>query len=168
MEIQNTTIADAILSLTIDQKVADTMKIPALYKQEKNWFFTTTKAVSKITSKEIHLKKGVHKLQFVGSSLSTNLQMDSTSFTLVKEDILTDNYNTTNERIQVARDGKGEFILSGAQADETIYVYNPQGVLLDILGGATEIRFGAKYRMGVYFIQIVGKESTSTIKVIKN
>lgn len=168
MEIQNETIADAILSLTIDQKVADTMMIPALYKQEKKWFFTTTKAVSKSSSKEIHLEKGVHKIQFVGESLSTNLQMDSTRFTLIKEDILTDNYNTPNERIQVSRDGKGEFILSGAQAGETIYVYNPQGELLDILEGAAEIRFGAKYRMGVYFIQIVGKESTFTIKVIKN
>lgn len=168
MSIQNATISDATLSLMIDQEVVDTMGIPGLYTEESSWFFTTTKAVNKITSKEIHLDQGVHKLRLVGKNLPSTLQMDSVLFELVKADKPTSLANIPSRNITISQDGKGELLLSGAQGDETMYVYTPQAELLEVrrLLNA-ENRFGGNYRKGIYFIRIVGNEFTHTVKVIK-
>ena len=169
MSIQNTTISGAILTLMIDQEVVDTMGIPGLYTEESNWFFTTTKAVSKATTKEIHLKEGVHKLRFISKSIASTLQMDNVSFALVKEGLLTDLAATPSRSISISQDNGGSFLLSGAQDDETMYVYTPQAELLEIRDHlAGETRFGGNYDKGIYFVRIIGKDFTRTIKVIKN
>ena len=169
MTIQNSTISDAIVALAIDQEIADTMGIPGLYTEESSWFFTTTKAVSKNTTKELHLDQGVHRLRFIGESLPSSLQMDSVQFELVKADKPTSLANIQNPNITIFQDGKGGFLLSGAQGDETMYVYTPQAELLEIKETpAGETRFGGNYDKGIYFIRIIGKEFTRTIKVIKN
>ena len=152
----------------IDQEIVDTMGIPGLYTEESSWFFTTTKAVGKITTKELHLDQGVHKLQFIGKYLPSTLQMDSVLFVLEKADKPTSLENISSRGITISQDGKGEFLLSGAQGDETMYVYTPQAELLEsrrLLNGET--KFGGNYRKGIYIIRIVGNEFSHTLKVIK-
>ncbi len=169
MTIQNATISDAILFLMVDQEITDTISIPGLYTEESSWFLTTTKAVSKPTTKELHLDQGVHKLQFIGNSLPSTLQMDSVYFELVKADKPTTLVaNIPSRNITISQVERGEFLLSGAQGDEIMYVYTPQAELLEVkrlLNG--ENRFGGNYRKGIYFIRIVGNEFTRTLKVIK-
>ena len=95
--------------------------------------------------------------------------MDSVQFELVKADKPTSLANIQNPNITIFQDGKGGFLLSGAQGDETMYVYTPQAELLEIKETpAGETRFGGNYDKGIYFIRIIGKEFTRTIKVIKN
>lgn len=168
MKIQNATLDNAILSILIGQET-DTMLIPGLYTEESNWFFTTIKATEKVTTKSLHLQKGIHKLRLTGKSLPETLQTDSVSFILTKEDDLTYLTEIPNRNIVISRDKDGAFLITGAHGDEIMYVYTPQAELKEIKDlHAKGTRFGGNYNRGVYLIRIVGKEFTHTMKVIKN
>ena len=168
MKIQNATLDNAILSILIGQET-DTMLIPGLYTEESNWFFTTIKATGKVTTKSLHLQKGIHKLRLTGKSLPETLQTDSVSFILTKEDDLTYLTEIPNRNIVISRDKDGAFLITGAHGDEIMYVYTPQAELKEIKDlHAKGTRFGGNYNRGVYLIRIVGKEFTHTMKVIKN
>lgn len=168
MSIQNTTLSDVILSIVLDREVIDTMGIPGLYTEESSWFFTTTKAVSKATTKELRLKKGTHKLQIMGQALPSSLQIDSVSFVLTKEDELTRQTETPSRPIRLTQDGEGAFQLSGASEGDRLYVYNAQSQLWETLNLTSgDIHFGANYPKGIYLVRIVGKDYIQTIKAVK-
>lgn len=160
MTLRNSTTTDAILSISLDNELLDTMRIEGV----KGINIDSNSKGYKYTTKELQLPEGDHKLQFGILNISNTLRIDSANF--VEKEIVRLEENKTTP-LYISNTDKG-FSILGVHEDMEISIFNSQGFLIEqkrISCGNTS--FGENYPTGIYMIKIISENSCITFKAIK-